>query len=238
MWPSIEPTGLKSVECKSSCQVRPRALSYCFARNAASWLIRNSIGNVSSDIVAYFNMMDGTRNRPSFLARHSPSIMVIASQILAAVIQGIVKFLETGTQPVHPFQILQIRLLVTGVGCTLYLWRKKTPDFPLGPRNMRPLLLLRALGGVCGATGFYCMKSPVIESILIGRTLTVLELSSLNPTPHACSGNCSQFPRPIWCNGLGQVSGPWRNQYHRSSWGPHSPRGCRSSGSAKQYIRP
>ncbi|ROW10271.1 hypothetical protein VMCG_01922 [Cytospora schulzeri] len=68
--------------------------------------------------------MGSTGERPSFVARHRPSILVIASQASAAVIHGIVKILETGTRPVHPFQILQVRLLITGVGCTLYLWSR------------------------------------------------------------------------------------------------------------------
>ncbi|ROV95300.1 hypothetical protein VSDG_06020 [Cytospora chrysosperma] len=94
-------------------------------------------------------------DRPSFVARHKPSILVIASQISAAGIHGIVKVLETGTHPVHPFQILQVRLLITGIGCTLYLWSRGVPDFLLGPRDARILLSLRAIGGVCGAIGFY-----------------------------------------------------------------------------------
>lgn len=107
------------------------------------------------------NNMDITGTRPSFAKRHRPSILVIASQISAAVIHGIVKVLETGAQPVHPFQVLHIRLLITGLGCTLYLWSRGVDDFLLGPRNARYLLLMRALGGVCGAIGFYCMNNPV-----------------------------------------------------------------------------
>ncbi|KUI74490.1 hypothetical protein VM1G_11985 [Cytospora mali] len=99
--------------------------------------------------------MDGTGKRTSFVMRHRPSILVLASQISAAVIHSIVKVLETGTQPVHPFQILHVRLMITGVGCTLYLWYRGVPGFPLGPRDARTLLSLRALGGVCGAVGFY-----------------------------------------------------------------------------------
>lgn len=45
----------------------------------------------------------------SFVARHKPSFLVLASQISAAFIHGIVKILETGERPVHPFQILQVR---------------------------------------------------------------------------------------------------------------------------------
>ncbi|KAJ0123347.1 hypothetical protein J7T55_011812 [Diaporthe amygdali] len=93
--------------------------------------------------------------KTSFVARHKPSLLVLASQVSAAFIHGIVKILETGQRPVHPFQILQVRLLITGISCMLYLWCNGFPDFPLGPKDVRPLLIVRAVGGVCGAIGFY-----------------------------------------------------------------------------------
>lgn len=136
--------------------------------------------------------MGSTGSRQSFVARHRPSILVIASQISAVALHGIVKVLETGPQPVHPFQILHIRLLITGVGCMLYLWSRGVSDFPLGPRNARRLLLLRALGGVCGAIGFYCTKYSALglglcsqggpaDSILVSILyLTLAQATALN----------------------------------------------------------
>lgn len=94
----------------------------------------------------------------SFVARHKPSLLILASQVSAAFIHGIVKILETGERPVHPFQILQVRLFITGISCVLYLWRSGFQDFLLGPKDVRPLLVVRAVGGVCGAIGFYCMN--------------------------------------------------------------------------------
>lgn len=92
----------------------------------------------------------------SFVARHKPSLLVLTSQVSAAFIHGIVKILETGERPVHPFQILQVRLLITGISCVLYLWYNGLSDSLLGPKDVRPLLVVRAIGGVCGAIGFYC----------------------------------------------------------------------------------
>lgn len=94
----------------------------------------------------------------SFGARHKPSFLVLASQVSAAIIHGIVKILETEERPVHPFQILQVRLFITGLSCMLYLWCSGFPDFIFGPKDVRPLLVIRAVGGVCGAIGFYCMN--------------------------------------------------------------------------------
>lgn len=109
------------------------------------------------DLVLDCNMGNNAPNA-SFVARHKPSFLVLASQVSAAFIHAIVKILETGERPVHPFQILQIRLLITGISCMLYLWYRGTSDFPLGPKDVRPLLVVRAVGGVCGAIGFYCMR--------------------------------------------------------------------------------
>lgn len=95
----------------------------------------------------------------SFLSRHRAALLVLGSQLMAAVLHALARLLETRTgsqDHVHPFTILQVRLLITGLGCSAYLgWWAKTPDFPLGLPKLRPLLALRALGGLFGACGFY-----------------------------------------------------------------------------------
>lgn len=103
--------------------------------------------------------MGGNQRASSFLVRHRPSILVLTSQISAGIIHGIVKVLETQERSIHPFNILQFRLFITGISSTLFLWYKGHPHFPLGPREVRPLLILRAVGGVCAAIGFYCMAA-------------------------------------------------------------------------------
>lgn len=104
------------------------------------------------------NRMDTGAERSSFVARHKPSAVVLASQVSAAVVHGVVKTLETapGDETVNPFQILLVRMLITGTGCSLYLWYRNVPEFPLGPREVRPILTLRGIGGVLGAGGMYC----------------------------------------------------------------------------------
>lgn len=113
----------------------------------------------------------GTEQRESFFSRHKPSVVVLASQLSAAVVHGVVKALEngkgeldveSGRGPVDPFLILMVRMLITGVACSLYLWYRRVPEFPLGPREVRPLLLLRAIGGVLGAGGMYCENFPPV----------------------------------------------------------------------------
>ncbi|WYZ46701.1 hypothetical protein EsH8_IX_000926 [Colletotrichum jinshuiense] len=91
----------------------------------------------------------------SFFERHKPSLLVLASQFSAAALNGFAKLFETGSEPIHPFQVLFVRFFITGTGCTFYLWYSKAPSFPLGLPELRPLLALRAASGVFGAFGFY-----------------------------------------------------------------------------------
>ncbi|RWA08437.1 hypothetical protein EKO27_g6673 [Xylaria grammica] len=77
--------------------------------------------------------------------------------MVAATVNAAAKFCETRPELVHPFMILHIRMLVTGLGCTLYLSHmgsSKSVAF-FGVAEVRGLILLRAIGGVFSATGFF-----------------------------------------------------------------------------------
>ncbi|XP_014550025.1 hypothetical protein COCVIDRAFT_116826 [Bipolaris victoriae FI3] len=96
-----------------------------------------------------------TRQTP-FYTQHRAELLVLSSQIAAALLHALARVVEVGSglkERVHPFTVLQIRLFITVLGCTAYLWRARI-DF-LGPTGLRPLLALRAAGGVFGACGFY-----------------------------------------------------------------------------------
>lgn len=118
----------------------------------------------------------GTHDQGSFLTRHKPSLIVLASQVSAAIVHGVVKSLETTTATpssnangaVDPFQILLVRMVITGVACSAYLWARRVPDFPLGHADVRHILLLRAFGGVLGAGGMYCKFSIFFLSPFLG----------------------------------------------------------------------
>lgn len=137
----------------------------------------------------------GTHDRGSFLARHKPSLIVLASQVSAAIVHGVVKSLETTSSSnangaVDPFQILLVRMVITGVACSAYLWFKRVPDFPWGHHDVRHILLLRAFGGVLGAGGMYCefvFASPSVHcffSFDVQKCLIkcIAELCELNLT--------------------------------------------------------
>ena len=58
--------------------------------------------------------------------------------------------------PMHPLQILFVRMSITYIFCILYFcFYEKNKDFPLGPKGFRKLLFLRALGGFVGVGGQY-----------------------------------------------------------------------------------
>lgn len=102
---------------------------------------------------------------PSIIEQYRPSLYVLASQVVAATLNAAAKFIETTDEAVHPFMILYVRMLITTFGCTVYLLLSRTPNdtskvhMLLGTHDVRWLLVLRALGGICSATGFFCMYS-------------------------------------------------------------------------------
>ncbi|KAE9379513.1 hypothetical protein N431DRAFT_500069 [Stipitochalara longipes BDJ] len=46
-------------------------------------------------------------------------------------------------------------MAITVCGNSLFLWRNFPKEFPLGDKTLRPLLIVRAIGGVLAAIGFY-----------------------------------------------------------------------------------
>ena len=105
-------------------------------------------------------MMAKDSGAMSLVERYRPSLFVLASQVAAATLNAAAKYAETRLEEVHPFQVLHVRMLITALGCTWYLWHigggDKKSDLLFGAPDVRGLILLRALGGTCGASGFFC----------------------------------------------------------------------------------
>ncbi len=94
-----------------------------------------------------------------FWARNKGLFMVLSSQLFGTLMNVTTRLLEVEGnrgKGMHPFQILFARMSITFVLSTLYMWRKKIPDFPFGKREVRPLLVLRGVGGFFGVFGLYC----------------------------------------------------------------------------------
>lgn len=82
-------------------------------------------------------------------------LLVLASQCLSILINTTARFLVAGASNVHPFQLLNVRMLITLVLCGAYqLYRWNDDVFP-GPKPIRGLLMIRSAGGILGAVGFY-----------------------------------------------------------------------------------
>lgn len=56
----------------------------------------------------------------------------------------------------HALHIIFIRMLCTTILGTAYMAYHGIPNFPLGPKGVRRLLVLRGLAGFVGLFGLYC----------------------------------------------------------------------------------
>lgn len=145
----------------------------------------------------------------SVIETHHPSLCVLASQVVAATLNAAAKFIETKDEAVHPFTILYVRMLITTFGCTAYLLLSSTPSgaskahMLFGTRDVRWLLVLRAFGGVCSATGFFCVSSfgfaliwiPVSHpAIRLNRYTNGFSYSSLHDILNSQRSYSSDFP--------------------------------------------
>jgi drug/metabolite transporter (DMT)-like permease len=104
-----------------------------------------------------------------------PSIglyLIILSQFFNTVMNVTTKLLETDPdfeEPIHPLQILFVRMLITVTGCYLYLrYIRKEPEI-LGPRDLRWLLVLRGVVGFFGVFSMYysLMYLSVSDAVVI-----------------------------------------------------------------------
>lgn len=87
--------------------------------------------------------------------------LMLAAQVFSASMNVSIRLLENASTHLHPLQILFVRMSVTTLGITLWLWRQNKPKNILGRRENRLLLIVRAFGGFLGVFGLYCM-SPVL----------------------------------------------------------------------------
>ncbi|KAI1362378.1 hypothetical protein F5Y08DRAFT_312270 [Xylaria arbuscula] len=81
-----------------------------------------------------------------FLAQTFGSVMNTAAKLLTA---------KDSLNQFHALHIIFVRMLATFILGTLYMWYKKVPDFPMGPRNVFGLLVMRGTAGFLGLFGLY-----------------------------------------------------------------------------------
>ncbi|KAI1143712.1 hypothetical protein F5Y05DRAFT_3720 [Hypoxylon sp. FL0543] len=105
----------------------------------------------------------GTKDEPNrtawqmlrgFYERNIGLFFVFLAQVFASLMTMTTRLLETGFEKkFHALQIIFVRMLATAILGSLYMWYKKVPDFLLGRRDIRGLLVLR---GLAGFTGLFC----------------------------------------------------------------------------------
>jgi len=90
----------------------------------------------------------------SFWTRNRGVLLVALSQLFGALMNLTARLLELEGNGMHPFQVLFARQGLTTICCCIYMWWTKVPDFPLGKKEVRWLLVAR---GVSGFFGIFCL---------------------------------------------------------------------------------
>lgn len=116
---------------------------------------------------------------------------MLAAQVFSASMNVSIRLLENASTHLHPLQILFVRMSVTALGITLWLWRQNKPKNILGRRENRLLLIVRAFGGFLGVFGLYCMSrlpcSLTADSQLTTRRQTRCDISTSARRPSSPS---------------------------------------------------
>ncbi|KAI0887657.1 uncharacterized protein GGS22DRAFT_198835 [Annulohypoxylon maeteangense] len=109
----------------------------------------------------------------TFYERNIGLFFVFLAQVFASLMAMATRLLETGFEKkFHALQIIFVRMFATAVLGSLYMWYKKVPDFPLGRRDIRGLLILR---GLAGFTGLFCLYSDSTVITFLVPTTTAIE---------------------------------------------------------------
>ncbi|KAI1190412.1 DUF6-domain-containing protein [Nemania serpens] len=92
-----------------------------------------------------------------FYDRNLGLFLVFSAQTFGSVMNTAAKLLTSNESPnqFHALHIIFVRMLATSILGMSYMWYKKVPDFPLGPRHILGLLILRGTFGFIGLFGLY-----------------------------------------------------------------------------------
>ena len=96
----------------------------------------------------------------NFWIRNQGLFLVSFSQFFGAMMNVTTRLLELEGEGMHPFQVLFARMSLTLIFCCVWMYWAKVPDFPLGAKGIRLLLVTRGLTGFFGIYGMYCKFTP------------------------------------------------------------------------------
>ncbi|PVH84468.1 hypothetical protein DL98DRAFT_558308 [Cadophora sp. DSE1049] len=105
----------------------------------------------------------------NFWDQNQGLFLVTFSQLFGALMNVTTRLLELEGEGMDPFQILFARQGLTAIFCTVWMWYGKVPDFPLGAKGLRGLLIVRSLTGFFGIFGMYYSLQylPVADAVVI-----------------------------------------------------------------------
>ncbi|CDK27580.1 unnamed protein product [Kuraishia capsulata CBS 1993] len=98
--------------------------------------------------------------------------LILLAQMFNSVMIVTCKLLELDPdfeEPLHPLQILFVRMGITYVCCFLYMWIRRVEGFPFGPAELRIWMALRGVTGFFGVFGLYfsLMFLTVSDAVVI-----------------------------------------------------------------------
>ncbi|KAF2127430.1 hypothetical protein P153DRAFT_368726 [Dothidotthia symphoricarpi CBS 119687] len=85
-------------------------------------------------------------------------VFVMIAQLFGTMMNVTTRILEVegnDGKGYHPLQILFVRMIVTAVCASFYMYHQKIEHFPFGLREIRPLLVARGVSGFFGVFGMY-----------------------------------------------------------------------------------
>ncbi|KAL6310220.1 hypothetical protein BKA93DRAFT_754933 [Sparassis latifolia] len=82
-------------------------------------------------------------------------LLVASSQAFGSLMSVVVKKLNGFDPPVHPLELIWVRMVITWTCCVTYMSIKKIQDPILGPKGIRILLAFRGFCGFFGLFGSY-----------------------------------------------------------------------------------
>ncbi|EGW32986.1 uncharacterized protein SPAPADRAFT_137397 [Spathaspora passalidarum NRRL Y-27907] len=109
-----------------------------------------------------------------YILPNSGLCLLLLSHFLNSIMIASCKLLVTDKDsnvPIHPLQILFIRMLITYVLCLIYMGvTRSIPEAPFGPKKVRTLLIMRGLLGFFGVFGLYFSLQYLSVSDAVGIT--------------------------------------------------------------------